>query len=125
MGFDPFDPIDPLGKDVPYEIQDPKPLMIGPSELDLASDEVLRRAQEQAAASDPAVYEAITEELRKREMGELEDEPLDSTVADPPLGDEDSLVIATDSDTESSDSSSDGEEFIEDYTETYTSGYKE
>lgn len=122
MDFDPYDPVDPLGQNVPFEMKDPSPSMVHPEDLKLASDQVLRRAKEQATISSPVVRDMISEELNRRELGGAQDELVEFTEERY----ESTEDILPDSDSNSDDSSSSDEDgYVENYTESYISGYKE
>ncbi|WP_147587212.1 hypothetical protein [Halorubrum lipolyticum] len=122
MDFDPYDPVDPLGQNAPFELQDHSHNLIHPEDLKLASDQVLRRAQEQAAMTSPVNHNMISEELNRRKMTDLQDEPVELS---------ENLDSATeeflsDSESGSSDTSpSDEDGYVENYIESYVSGYRE
>ena len=122
MNFDPYDPIDPLGQDAPFEMQDHSPDLIAQTELKLASDQVLRRAAEQAITSSPVVQGMISDELNRRDRERFEDELAElSEIREVP-----EEPVLTDSGSKSSDDfSHDQEGYVEDYTESYVSGYEE
>lgn len=70
--FDPYDPIDPLGvENVPYEMQGMQTPAFEPGfqdSLRRASDQVLRRAKDQAMIDHPMAYDEINNELMNRNM---------------------------------------------------------
>lgn len=122
MDFDPYDPVDPLGQNVPFEMKDPSPDMVHPEDLKLASDQVLRRAKEQATISSPVVRDMISEELNRRELGGAHDEFVEFTEE----RHENTEDVLPDLDSNSEDSSSSDEDgYTENYTESYISEYKE
>ena len=71
-GFDPHDPIDPLGKqsfDPVYGDRDPLPFDPGfQNELQMASDAVLRKAEQQAQVTNPQLAREFSDELHARQM---------------------------------------------------------
>lgn len=125
MEFDPFDPIDPLGLDVPFEMQNPSSGFIDPGDLKLASDNVLRRAEEQATCNPSVpsnIVSAISSELDNRRLEAMKDE-----IVEPPAEMEWPVEVPSSSSESTSGESSSNEDggYIEDYTESYTSSYKE
>jgi len=77
MNFDPHDPIDPLGQEQPFEMQDHSPTLPPDQEsLDTASRAVLERALEQSIGMGGGVYNAISEELTRRDVDTEPEEPL-------------------------------------------------
>jgi hypothetical protein len=121
MDFDPNDPIDPLGTDKPYELQNHNQAgALDPnfqSQLSRASDLVLERARQQAVDKEP-IYNEILKEIQSRKSN-LEVEPQE-TITD--FGQE--LPSKTSQSGSTADSTESGD-YEESYIESYQEGYQE